>query len=356
MRNPFLQKPLRILLYAGWWILPGSIHAFVLWKTYHLPVQFIIADVVVSFIIFAILGLSLWYMVRYTMIDMNQWPKLLQNHLIAMGIIFLIWWGLTYTILIGILPDYIIIFKDSMLWRILLFIQVYLLIISSYYLFSSMEKAKHQELSKSRMEAQIREAEFNVLKAQINPHFLFNSLNSASSLTLSDPNLAREIIINISDFFRFTLVSAKNPFTTLENEVEHALLYLEIEKARFGDKIQVESNLSKTLESITVPSLILQPLVENAVKHGVYESSHKINIRFHYEIAGDNLKIKIVNDIDPNAGSPKKGTATGLKNVASRLSIAYDNQDLLQIEKSDTEFAVILWIPLNYNPKAISKS
>jgi len=356
MRNPFLQKPLRILLYVGWWILPISIHSFVLWKTYHLSGQFIVADAVVSFIIFAVLGLSLWYMVRYSTIDLNQWQKILQNHLVAMGIIFLIWLGLTYTILIGILPNYMVIFKDSILWRVLLFLPVYLLIVSTYYLFSSVEKSKNQQLQQSIMEAHIRDAELEALKSQINPHFLFNSLNSASSLTLTNPGLSREMIINISDFFRFTLLSAKKPFTTLGKEIEHAMLYLEIEKARFGDKIQIESNLPADLESLEVPSLILQPLVENAVKHGVYESTHEIVISFFYEIVGEKLKIRIANGLDSDAGSSKKGTATGLKNVASRLAITYGMQDLLQIDKLESEFVVTLWLPLNRNTETQGKS
>lgn len=356
MRNPFLQSITRILLYVAWWILPISIHSFVLLKTYNLSTQIVIIDSLISFSILAILGLSIWYMIRYSSLELSHWQKILQNHLIAMGIIFLLWISVSLGLLKLILPEPEYVFSDTLFWRFLLFLPVYLLIISTYYLFSFLEKSKSQMLQESRMKVQIREAEFNALKAQINPHFLFNSLNSASSLTLSNPTLAREIIINISDFFRFTLLSAKKPFTTLGKEIEHALLYLEIEKGRFGNKIQFESQLPEELESIEVPALILQPLVENAVKHGVYESSHEIKIQFIYEIVGDKLKIKIVNDVDSTAGSPKKGTATGLKNVASRLSIAYELPDLLQTEKSEDKFTVLLWIPLKNNLKNPNES
>jgi len=347
MRNPFLQKPLRILLYAGWWILPVSIHSFVLWKTYNMPVEFVAVDSIISYTILAILGLSLWYMVRYSSIDLVQWQKLVQNHIVAMGLIFIIWMGLSYLILNLFISHYLVIFQNTIIWRLLLFLPVYLLIVTSYYLFSSQERSKDQKIRQSVMEAQIREAEFNALKAQINPHFLFNSLNSASSLTLTNPDMAREMIINISDFFRFTLMASKKPFTSLGEEVEHALLYLEIEKGRFGDKIRIESNLPQEMKSLELPSLLLQPLVENAVKHGVYESLHEISIRFNYELLEDKYKITISNDIDSASGTSKKGTATGLKNVVSRLKIAYGLNDLMQTDKSETEFSVTLWIPIH---------
>ncbi|OIP01468.1 MAG: hypothetical protein AUJ98_04255 [Bacteroidetes bacterium CG2_30_33_31] len=352
MRNPFLQNPIRILLYAAWWILPGSIHSFVLWKTYNLPLPSVILDATISFIILAIIALSLWYMVKYSNVDINLWPKILQNHLLAMGVVFLIWTASSYGILGLLITDFSNIFYESLLWRFLLFLPVYLLIVFSYYLFAYMGKVKDQELQQTKMEILIREAEFNTLKAQINPHFLFNSLNSASSLTISNPILAREMIINISDFFRFTLLSSKKPYISLAEELEHSLLYLEIEKARFGDKIQVECVLPEELRLIDVPSLILQPIVENAVKHGVYESSKDIKISFMFEDIGDKLKIIIANEIDNNAGSPKKGTGTGLKNVASRLQIAFGTDDLLKTEKTYKEFTVTLWIPI----KSIEKS
>ena len=346
MRNPILQKGLWTILYFFWWILPSSIHSFVLWKTYKFPIYNIILDSIISFTIFAIIGLSLWYMVRYTFINSTNWKKNLQSNLVAMTLIFLIWIASSYGILYIISSNYSSNFESTILWRFLLFIPVYLLIISIYFSLSSLSKIRDQELQTALMESMVQKAEYNLLKSQINPHFLFNSLNSASSLTITNPEKAQEMIINISDFFRFTLLSSKNQYTSLYKEIENALLYLEIEKGRFGDRIKINSNLPSNLEDIEVPSLILQPLVENAIKHGVYESSKTINISFEFKNISDKIRIRIENEIPENNGSAKKSTATGLNNVRKRLELAYQQEGLLTTEIIDNVFIVNIWIPI----------
>ena len=347
MRNPFIEKPIWTLLYLLWWILPGSINSFVLWKAFNLPLSLSISDALISYLIFAIIGLSIWYMVRYAFFESQDWKKTIQMNLLSMGIIFVIWIGASYGIITLISLDLSAIFASTILWRFLLFLPVYLLLIFSYFLFSSLKKINDQDLHAAKIENLIRSAELDMLKAQINPHFLFNSLNSASSLTTSNPEKAQEMIINISDFFRYTLISSKNQFTKLETEVEHALLYLEIEKSRFGDKIQLNCSLPKDLNNVEIPSLILQPLVENAIKHGIYESTKPINIDFFFKNIGDKIKITIENEIDIDAGNSKKGTETGLLNISKRLELAYQESNLLSYQKKENLFSVTIWIPIN---------
>jgi len=287
-------------------------------------------------------------MARYTFNNSDNWKNNLFTHLWAMSIVFLIWIAISYGILSLIFMEYPVLFEQTIIWRILLFIPVYIITIFSYFLFSAMDKNKNQEMMKSKMEAMVRSAEFETLKNQINPHFLFNSLNSASSLTMVDPEKAQEMIINLSDFFRFTLISSKQNFTTLADELDHALLYLEIEKGRFGEKLKISADLPQSIMETNVPSLILQPLVENAVKHGVYESSKEIKIQFLFEDIGDKIRITIINDIDSENGIAKKGTNTGLKNIAQRLELAYNQKDLLETTKKEDSFEVTLWIPKNF--------
>jgi LytS/YehU family sensor histidine kinase len=252
---------------------------------------------------------------------------------------------MSYGILNLLFTDYNLLFKKTIVWRARLFLPSYLMVLSMYFLLSSMQKVKDQQLQQSQMQAMIKEAEFNALKAQINPHFLFNSLNAATSLTLSDPQKARDMIINIADFFRFSLLSEKKPFWTLSDELEHALLYLEIERGRFADKLIVVSDLPIEMKDLMLPTLLLQPLVENAVKHGVYESSKPIHIHFTFENRIDYYSISIGNEINNQAGTPKKGTQTGLQNVASRLEIAYGSKQLISSQKTENQFIVKVSIP-----------
>jgi sensor histidine kinase YesM len=346
MRNPYFQKPIWAGLYIIWWILPSSIHSFVLWKVYNIQLNEAIIDSAISFSILSLIGLSIWYMVRYSNIDNDNKVNIIRMHIIALLTILTIWLAISYGVIGLISNNLIIIFKSTVFWRILLFLPVYLLLIFSYFLFSSTQQIIDQDVYKSEMEKQIRSAELNMLKAQINPHFLFNSLNSASALTISDPNKAQEMIINISDFFRYTLVSAKNQFTTLEKEIEQSLLYLEIEKARFGDKIIINCNLPEEYYHIKIPSLILQPLVENAVKHGVYESTKPILIDFKFDIIENKLKLIIDNELDSSSKGSKIGTQTGLQNVKNRLEITYSQKDLMAYTKTDKSFKVTIWIPI----------
>ncbi len=353
MKNPFLQKANWTALYLIWWVLPSSIHSFVLWKAYNFSTLNIILDTTISFMSFAIIGLSLWYMVKYSINDSENWKTNIQTQILAMLTIFSLWIGSSYGLLSIISSEYSSNFELTILWRILLFLPVYMLIISSYYLFASLGKLNEQKLQTSRMEAMLKASELESLKSQINPHFLFNSLNSVSSLLITDPSKAQEMIINISDFFRHTLMSSKKQFSSLSQEIEHALLYLEIEKGRFGNRIKVHSELPKDLENIEVPSLILQPLVENSVKHGVYESSKEINILLRFTNIGDKVKIEIENEIDDINGSAKKSTGTGLMNVTKRLEVTYGCDNLISTERKENRFKVIIWIPLNEQTNSI---
>ncbi len=347
MKNPFLQKPIWTLLYISWWILPGSIHSFVLWKAYNMQIQQALIDSSISYSILAIIGLSLWFMVRFTRFDDKNKINIIQMHLFSLAIIFVLWTALSYGFIALISNKVSLLFATTLIWRGLLFLPVYLLLIFSYYLFSSIQRINDQDNYKLEMQNQIRLAELEMLKAQINPHFLFNSLNSASSLTISNPEKAQEMIINISNFFRYTLVSSKKKYTTLEKEIEQALLYLEIEKGRFGDKISIECSIPEEYLNIEIPALILQPLVENAIKHGIYESIKALRIKFDFKNIGDKLKISIENDIDTSSEGSKVGTQTGLQNVKKRLEITYGQKNLMTYEKSANSFIVTIWIPIN---------
>ena len=125
----------------------------------------------------------------------------------------------------------------------------------------------------------VKEAELKSLKYQINPHFIFNSLNSISSLTISDPQKAQEMTIKLSSFLRSTLSKNEKQKSKLSEEISNAKLYLDIEKVRFDDKFEFIEEVENACKDMEVPSMILQPLFENAIKHGVYESLEKVTIK-----------------------------------------------------------------------------
>lgn len=336
-----------MLLYVAWWILPGSIHYFFMLKTTTLSSINLFLDSLVSFGSFALLGLPLWFTVRYGGFNDGVVKINLRNQLISMFVFFLLWGAISYGLLNLLIDDFANVFYTSLLWRSLLFIPVYLIIVTMYYLLSSMQIMNDQELQRANLEMLIKEAELNALKSQINPHFLFNSLNSAAALTISNSEAAREMIVKISEFFRFNLLAGKKQFVSLRQEIEQSLLYLEIEKGRFGDKMLVNCDLPTDFEDIMLPSLILQPIVENCVKHGVYESTSTVNIDFQFNLEDGFLKIKIVNGIEQGSGRSKKGTGTGLKNIAERLKLTYASENMVEVEKTNIDYSVTIRIPVS---------
>jgi LytS/YehU family sensor histidine kinase len=179
----------------------------------------------------------------------------------------------------------------------------------------------------------------------MNPHFIFNALNSISSLTMSDPEKAQEMSINLSDFFRRTLAVKDINSIPLLEEIENINLYLKIEKVRFAERLKFNLELSEECNEILIPNMILQPLVENAIKHGVYESTETVSINLRCKIVDRNLEITITNNYDSTTTS-NIGEGIGLSNINSRLKLIYNQSNLISISKSNNLFKVILLIPI----------
>jgi LytS/YehU family sensor histidine kinase len=152
--------------------------------------------------------------------------------------------------------------------------------------------------------------------------------------------------INLSTFLRKTLKSNEVQKSRLTDELANAKLYLEIEKVRFGDKFTYTEEISDECCNLEVPSMILQPVFENAIKHGVYESIEPVNIDFKCEDQIDYMKITIKNDFDEEAVS-HKGEGIGMSNIQSRLRMIYNQENLLKFSKKDGIFTVTIFIPKN---------
>jgi LytS/YehU family sensor histidine kinase len=191
----------------------------------------------------------------------------------------------------------------------------------------------------------VREGELKMLRSQINPHFLFNSLNSVSSLTVTDPLKAREMIVKLSDFMRYSLSSRNEQPVTMKTEMESLRLYLQIEKVRFGDRLVIEEDIEEECLAALMPGMLLQPLYENAVKHGVYESTEEVVIRTSVKKGNDMVVISVSNNVDTDSVVTKKGAGIGLKNVSSRLELFFGDTGQLNINRTDDSFNVTVRFP-----------
>lgn len=203
------------------------------------------------------------------------------------------------------------------------------------------------------MERLAREAELNKLRRQLQPHFLFNSLNSISALTGSQPEKARHMIQQLSDFLRGTLKKEELQWTTFEEELQYLQLYLDIEKVRFGYRLQTNITADETALQMRLPSMLLQPLVENAIKFGLYDTIGEVIIFISAKKVNDLLEVRVQNPFDESTATPLKGTGFGLSSIRRRLFLLFARQDLLQIEKQTQQFITKISIPQqhesNYN-------
>jgi len=235
-------------------------------------------------------------------------------------------------------------FIMSVPYRITSGILLFVVMLMVYYLIVYSRNLKERVRNEANLQASVKEAELNMLKSQVNPHFLFNSLNSVSSMTLHDPAGAREMIIKLSEFLRYSLKHTEKDKNPMKDEIENIQRYLDIEKVRFGDKLQFSIECDKTAENWSVPNMILQPLFENAVKHGVYESTEPVRIEMKCKVERGMLCIQITNNYDKDSPG-RKGAGIGLKNIRERLKLMYGREDLMNFLKEDGSFTVKLFIP-----------
>jgi two-component system sensor histidine kinase AlgZ len=181
------------------------------------------------------------------------------------------------------------------------------------------------------------------LQSRIRPHFLFNTLNSAISLVRAEPAKAEALLEDLSDLFRYALVD-HGASVTLAQEVVLAKRYLAIEQVRFGDRLRIEWVIDAKADAARLPPLMLQPLVENAVRHGVEPSAHGADIKISSELRGSVVVIKVTNTVP--AGQGEAGHGVALNNVRARLSLLHDVQGQFRSALKDGLYQVRIEVPL----------
>jgi two-component system, LytTR family, sensor kinase len=329
------------------WILIMGIHFFIFYFQYGFPFIISLSDSFITNGFFAVLGIPAWYVVRYSVPSPRTRYNLLFNHLASLTLINVIWISSCYSIL-GVLFGNYSLYKDflvaSIPYRIIGGFFFYILLCLGYYLvlynFNLQVKLKEE----AKLNELLKESELNMLRSQINPHFLFNSLNSISSLTITDPEKAREMLIKLSDFLRYSVSTNAKGFTTLENEMVNIRRYLEIEKVRFGNKLDFEFKVTASCSHHQVPAMLLQPLFENAIKHGVYESTDQVRVEMDCRFEDGCLMIDIINDFEPGAKA-RKGAGVGLKNIRERLKLLYKSDTLMKTSVLGNKYSVNLCLP-----------
>jgi two-component system LytT family sensor kinase len=212
-------------------------------------------------------------------------------------------------------------------------------------IYYSMIDQKENEKRKSEAEQLARDAELYNLRQQLQPHFLFNSLNSINALIGFKPDEARRMIHQLSDFLRGTLKKDDQQQVPLTDELQHLNLYLDIEKVRFGHRLQTEISCDEKCGQSLLPSMLLQPIVENAIKFGLYDTTGDVVVSLRAEMDGNYLTVMVQNPYDPQTSRPKKGTGFGLRGVQRRLYLLFARNDLIETHANDNIFTTIIKVP-----------
>ena len=236
---------------------------------------------------------------------------------------------------------------DSILFRALFCFLILLACVNQFWIDKHLILLTKRNAAYLENETRLARLELMHVKQQIQPHFLFNSLNSINALIANKPKEARSMVILLSDYLRLSIQKKENDFSSLAEEIQFLDLYLEIEKIRFGDRLQIIKEFPKDLNSYTIPSQLLQPILENAIKYGVYGQTGALEIRFKILISTNHLTLEVSNPYDQLIVSSSKGTGFGLQAVRQKLRLLYGRDDLITVDKESELFTIKINFPIN---------
>jgi two-component system, LytTR family, sensor kinase len=212
-------------------------------------------------------------------------------------------------------------------------------------LWYSFEEQRASAKRKSEAEQLTKDAELYKLRQQLQPHFLFNSLNSINALIGTRPQEARKMVQQLSDFLRGTLKREEQQWIKLEEEIQYLQLYLDIEQVRFGNRLSTDFETDAVSLQMKIPAMLLQPLVENAIKFGLYDTVGETIIRITTAAMENMLMITVQNPFDPETAQPRQGTGFGLNSIQRRLYLLFARNDLLTTRVTDNIFTTAIKIP-----------
>jgi len=341
-QSPLSLIRFRIIFIASWVVILAD-HVMLL-HFFGQPWEAAAVDAVLSNTLLLLACLLVMIVLRYYLPRGQQYINVF-----ALCLLLTIAWLLLSKWLLGLLlgqyEGYKLLLHNSLSIRFsLAFLLLGFITMVSILWYSQLEQ-KEQEERKKDAEKLAREAELFKLRQQLQPHFLFNSLNSINALIGSRPQEARKMVQQLSDFLRGTIKKDEAQWVILKEELEYLQLYLDIEKVRFGNRLATAIDIEEITHNLKLPALLLQPIVENAIKFGLYDTIGETVIEISAAKEENHLVIKVKNPFDPETSSPKQGTGFGLNSVQRRLYLLFAQNDLVTTEAKDNIFITIVRIP-----------
>lgn len=335
---------------AGLWILYTLLYSALIARAEDIPFVYAVTSQGFQSTILALFSIPVWWITIRRM-DGMHWGWILGAHLVLAPLYA--WSSLESYLGLMRMNAGEAVLREIMAqyqWILFAHFTLYIVQFAIYHTVRSVQRLRLKEQQAAELMTLAHERELEALKAQVNPHFLFNTLNSISATVKTDPDEAREMISELAHLLRYALDSAKNDWVTLEGEVTFAKAYLTLESHRFSDRLQVDYDIDSEILDTPVPPMVLQPLVENAVKHGIAPSErggtitlriHQSNehVQVHVEDTGSGLN----GENDPLA---EETEGLGLANTNARLTQTYGPEAALHTNADASEgFEVWFTIP-----------
>jgi two-component system LytT family sensor kinase len=331
------------IAFGAWWFSWAELH-FIVLSNFDFPFLQAIADSLISNVILAGMCLLISMNMKYYLPRKERfWYILVISFALS-----LVWLLVTHVILMFLFLNdkaYINMLNNSSMLRYSVAFLMLGCMASLSLLFYAQQEQKEMDKRKAEAEKLAKDAELFKLRQQLQPHFLFNSLNSISALTGTQPEKARHMIQQLSDFLRGTLRKEDNQWSTLKEELEYLQLYLDIEKVRFGYRLQTKIECEEEALQMKLPSLLLQPVVENAIKFGLYDTVGEVLITITGTTRDNTLQVTVTNPFDPETAQPLQGTGFGLASIKRRLFLLFLRHDLLITSTRDDQFIITIEIP-----------
>ena len=340
--SPLSVMRFRIIFSISWLLIIAD-HIFLL-RWFGLSWKIAIIDSLVNDALLILTCVLVITMLRYYLPQKEKYFHLVTWCILLTVIVIL----LTKVILKNVFSndaEYIIFFNRSLWIRSSLdFLLLGCIVLISVIWYNWQEQSEQEE-RKQDAEKLAKEAELFKLRQQLQPHFLFNSLNSINALIGTRPQEARKMVQQLSDFLRGTIRKEEHQLVTLKEELQYLQLYLDIEKVRFGHRLSTNIECDEATEQLKLPALLLQPVMENAIKFGLYDTIDEIVISLKASKEENNLVIAIANPFDPETSAPRQGTGFGLQSVQRRLDLLFARNDLVSAEAKKNIFTTVIKIP-----------
>lgn len=340
---PLSQKKF-ILIFIAWWLIWAAMQTWILYGL-GFSLQLSITDSGLSNFLLAGASILISNNLKYYLPQQQRyWYLLLLSLLTAGAWLLAVKYGLPY-IITDTGNGYTFFLIKSLPVRFSVAFLVIGCMAMLSVLWYGFEDQKTTARRKTEAEQLTKDAELYKLRQQLQPHFLFNSLNSINALIGTRPQEARTMVHQLSDFLRGTLKREEQQWIPLEEELEYLRLYLEIEKVRFGNRLSTIFEIADNSVQLKIPAMLLQPLVENAIKFGLYDTIGETVIRISTGVNNQLLEVTVQNPFDAVTAQPRRGTGFGLHSIQRRLYLLFARNDLLTTVAADNIFTTTVKIP-----------